>query len=284
MSRIAISLSLVLAVAGADFIAERDADACGVKLAIKSGRRPKAKREPEKTGNRPVVGAREARTPVAVGPIDTRHPISSKPRATPIDGAAGAEPAPAPATRVATPTPAPKPVDKPAVAAVKPVADKPAVAVVEKPVTVKKPVVEKPVVKPVEKPVVDKPVVAVATQTKTPTEVTPAPATVAELEPETFFTLGGAYLTPNATNSLKKTARWMKANASVGIVIEGHADTTGNPDFNLELGTRRANAARAFLVSQGIDESRIETKSLGDTNPKYPGTDARNRRVFIVPR
>jgi peptidoglycan-associated lipoprotein len=286
MSRFAMSVTLVLMVTGGAFT-QRDADACGVKLAIKSGRHPHPKREPEKTGDRPVVAQRQTREPVAVGPQNNapRRVVEAKPVVTTPTPVVVNEPTPVRTVTSIEPAKTTV-VDKPVVVVKKPtvtekrVDDKPAE---EKPAVVEKKPVEKPAV--VEK----KPVVAVTTQGKRTPEIkkpvpTPTPvATSSEFVAEAFFSLGGSALTPYATNSLKKTAKWLSANSGVNITIEGHADTTGTPDLNLALGTRRAEAVSAFLVAEGIDASRIETTSLGDTKPKYlPGTDGRNRRVVIT--
>ena len=60
---------------------------------------------------------------------------------------------------------------------------------------------------------------------------------------------------------------WLQANADYKIVIEGHADERGTREYNLALGARRANSAREFLVSRGIESSRIQTVSFGKERP-----------------
>ena len=52
--------------------------------------------------------------------------------------------------------------------------------------------------------------------------------------------------------TLAAQARWLLANPNVRASIEGHADERGTREYNLALGERRANAARDFLVSQGV--------------------------------
>ena len=78
-----------------------------------------------------------------------------------------------------------------------------------------------------------------------------------------FFAYDSYSLTNAAQDTLVKQARWLKANGSVTIAIEGHADERGTREYNLALGDRRANAAKDYLMTQGISSSRITTISFG---------------------
>src|SRR6266536_2821493 len=66
------------------------------------------------------------------------------------------------------------------------------------------------------------------------------------------------------------------------IRIGGHCDERGSDEYNLALGNRRAQAAKQYLVSHGIDASRIETQSWGEERPLVDGHDenawSQNRR------
>ncbi len=74
----------------------------------------------------------------------------------------------------------------------------------------------------------------------------------------------------------------LNANPDVRIRISGHCDERGSDEYNLALGNRRATAAMQYLVSHGIDASRIETASFGEERPSAMGHDedswAQNRR------
>src|SRR6266852_2695889 len=74
----------------------------------------------------------------------------------------------------------------------------------------------------------------------------------------------------------------LQANAGLRIRISGHCDERGSDEYNLALGNRRATAAKQYLVSHGIDGSRIETVSYGEERPIAQGHDedswAQNRR------
>ena len=74
----------------------------------------------------------------------------------------------------------------------------------------------------------------------------------------------------------------LQANPGLRIRISGHCDERGSDEYNLALGNRRATAAKQYVVSHGIDGSRIETVSYGEERPLASGHDeeawAQNRR------
>ena len=74
----------------------------------------------------------------------------------------------------------------------------------------------------------------------------------------------------------------LQANPALRIRISGHCDERGSDEYNLALGNRRATAAKQYVVSHGIDASRIETASYGEERPIAQGHDeqswAQNRR------
>ncbi len=74
----------------------------------------------------------------------------------------------------------------------------------------------------------------------------------------------------------------LQANPGLRIRLSGHCDERGSDEYNLALGNRRATAAKQYLVSHGIDPSRIETVSYGEERPIASGHDevawAQNRR------
>ncbi len=74
----------------------------------------------------------------------------------------------------------------------------------------------------------------------------------------------------------------LQANSALRIRISGHCDERGSDEYNLALGNRRATAAKQYVVSHGIDPSRIETVSYGEERPIAQGHDedswAQNRR------
>ena len=78
----------------------------------------------------------------------------------------------------------------------------------------------------------------------------------------------------------------MLANTAVRASIEGHADERGTREYNMALGERRANAARDYLISQGVPTSRLLVTSWGKERPVATGSDesawAQNRRSVTV--
>ena len=104
-----------------------------------------------------------------------------------------------------------------------------------------------------------------------------------------FFAYDHSDITPEGRATLEKQAAWMKTNASVTVTIEGHCDERGTREYNLALGDRRANAAKNYLVNNGIPASRISVISYGKERPIAMGSDeaawAQNRRaVTVVPQ
>jgi peptidoglycan-associated lipoprotein len=96
---------------------------------------------------------------------------------------------------------------------------------------------------------------------------------------EVYFPLGS--FKPDA-RMLARAVRWLTNSKDVQVTIEGHADPSGSHEGNLALGQKRAESVRDYLVSAGIEESRLEVISYGDTRLRYGRTDARNRRAAIV--
>ncbi|HJT39716.1 MAG TPA: peptidoglycan-associated lipoprotein Pal [Sphingobium sp.] len=86
--------------------------------------------------------------------------------------------------------------------------------------------------------------------------------------------------------TLQSQAAWLQQNPNVRVTIEGHADERGTRDYNIALGERRANAAKNYLASLGIDPSRLNTVSYGKERPAALGSDeaawAQNRRAVTV--
>ena len=86
--------------------------------------------------------------------------------------------------------------------------------------------------------------------------------------------------------ALAAQAQWLQRYPNKRATIEGHADERGTREYNLALGERRANSAKNYLVSLGIDAARITTVSYGKERPVALGSDeaswAKNRRAVTV--
>ena len=87
-------------------------------------------------------------------------------------------------------------------------------------------------------------------------------------------------------STLQRQAQWLAQYPNARVIVEGHADERGTRDYNLALGERRANSAKNYLVSIGVDSSRIQTVSYGKERPFALGSDeqawAQNRRAVTV--
>ena len=86
--------------------------------------------------------------------------------------------------------------------------------------------------------------------------------------------------------ALKSQAAWLARYPGKRATIEGHCDERGTREYNLALGERRANAAKNYLASLGVDASRLTTISYGKERPVALGSDeaswAKNRRAVTV--
>lgn len=85
---------------------------------------------------------------------------------------------------------------------------------------------------------------------------------------------------------LRSQAAWLLANPSVRIRVEGHCDERGTREYNLALGERRANAAKNYLSTLGVELSRISVVSYGKERPDALASDeqswGKNRRAVTV--
>jgi peptidoglycan-associated lipoprotein len=101
-----------------------------------------------------------------------------------------------------------------------------------------------------------------------------------------FFATDSSVLSSDAQAVLSRQAAWLKQYANAKVVLEGHADERGTREYNLALGERRANSAKNFLVSAGVDAMRISTTSYGKERPAVLGHDesawSQNRRAVTV--
>ena len=101
-----------------------------------------------------------------------------------------------------------------------------------------------------------------------------------------FFAFDSSSLSAEAQAALDTQVAWLKKHDDVNVIVQGHCDDRGTREYNLALGERRANAVKQYLVSQGIEESRISTISYGKERPAVLGNNeaawAQNRRAVTV--
>jgi OOP family OmpA-OmpF porin len=126
----------------------------------------------------------------------------------------------------------------------------------------------------------------------------PEPAPVAKPEPKPeppkkpavvnlasteLFEFNKAVLTPEARKQLDSEviAKLGDMREVRYIIVNGHADRLGSPQYNQQLSEKRAEAVRAYLVSKGVDASKVETLGFGKTLPVKACPDQKERKGLI---
>ncbi len=103
-----------------------------------------------------------------------------------------------------------------------------------------------------------------------------------------LFEQGKYALLESAYPELDKLVRNLQRQAALKIRINGHTDNVGDPRINQSLSFFRAKVVATYLIENGIDPSRIETKGFGDSQPVSDNSTeegrAKNRRVEFVVR
>jgi peptidoglycan-associated lipoprotein len=128
---------------------------------------------------------------------------------------------------------------------------------------------------------------------------TPAPATAAPAArpapsefkaddnlKDVFFDFDKYDVRPTDAKILDANASWLKSKPNHLVLIEGHCDERGTNEYNLALGERRAKSTMNYLVSQGVQASRITIISYGEERPtctqKSEECWAKNRRAHFL--
>jgi peptidoglycan-associated lipoprotein len=82
-----------------------------------------------------------------------------------------------------------------------------------------------------------------------------------------FFETDSTELTPQSRATLDKQAQWLQSYNRYSFTVEGHADERGTREYNIALGAKRAQTVREYLVSRGVESSRMRTISYGKERP-----------------
>ncbi|MFZ3216758.1 MAG: peptidoglycan-associated lipoprotein Pal [Candidatus Acidiferrales bacterium] len=103
---------------------------------------------------------------------------------------------------------------------------------------------------------------------------------------DAYFDFNKADIRGDARDALAKSAEFLRSYPDVRVTIEGHCDDRGSTEYNIGLGERRAQAAKNYLISLGINASRMDTVSWGKERPFCTeDNDAcwqQNRRAHFV--
>ncbi len=87
-----------------------------------------------------------------------------------------------------------------------------------------------------------------------------------------FFAFDSSEITSESRDNLLGQSLYMKNHPDVKATIEGRCDERGSSEYNLALGARRAAAAKAVIVKDGVDASRLKTVSYGKEKPEVLGS------------
>lgn len=94
-----------------------------------------------------------------------------------------------------------------------------------------------------------------------------------------LYATNSATLTEKSKFILKGFARFLKENPTITVAIQGHTDDMGDDSKNLSLSEARAKGVKDYLVSLGIDPSRLSAKGYGETMPKVENDSEENRAM-----
>ncbi len=101
-----------------------------------------------------------------------------------------------------------------------------------------------------------------------------------------YFKLDSTVIAPSELGKMDEVVDHLKSNDDRVTVVEGNCDERGSNEYNMSLGENRAIIIRDYLVQNGIDASRIQTRSYGEEKPAATGHDesawAKNRRGEFV--
>lgn len=100
-----------------------------------------------------------------------------------------------------------------------------------------------------------------------------------------YFLYDSSEVQPDYVQVVNSHAGYLAANPGKTVVLEGHADERGSPEYNIALGEQRAKAVSKLLTLQGVSESQIQIVSFGEEKPAVSGHDEsswqQNRRVEL---
>ena len=100
------------------------------------------------------------------------------------------------------------------------------------------------------------------------------------------FASGSAILSESSVGTLDEVADTLRRYPEMRVQIQGHTDSQGNRDFNIQLSQQRADAVRMYLLNKGISSSRLSARGFGPDEPvasnETAAGRAQNRRVELV--
>jgi peptidoglycan-associated lipoprotein len=101
-----------------------------------------------------------------------------------------------------------------------------------------------------------------------------------------YFIYDSNEIQPEYVSVITKHANYLAANKGKTVVLEGHADERGSPEYNIALGEQRAQSVAQLMKLQGVSDSQIQIISFGEEKAAVSGHDEtawqQNRRVEIT--
>ncbi|NRA70608.1 MAG: peptidoglycan-associated lipoprotein Pal [Gammaproteobacteria bacterium] len=101
-----------------------------------------------------------------------------------------------------------------------------------------------------------------------------------------YFDFDTSTVSSEFATLLDAHATYLRANPSTSVLVEGHADERGTPEYNIALGERRAKAVSRYLTGLGVNDGQIETVSYGEEKPldnsRSESGFEKNRRAVLV--
>lgn len=101
-----------------------------------------------------------------------------------------------------------------------------------------------------------------------------------------YFDFDTSTLSNQFASVLDAHAKFLSENSNVNVLVEGHADERGTPEYNIALGERRAKAVATYLENLGVSSSQISVVSYGEEKPmvkdRSENAFAKNRRAVVV--
>ncbi len=94
-----------------------------------------------------------------------------------------------------------------------------------------------------------------------------------------FFDIDKYDIKEKSTTELNRIITFLEQNPTIGIVIEGHTDNSGESGYNLDLSEKRAKAVHGYLISNGAESERLSFKGYGQEKPVVANDSENNRQL-----
>lgn len=93
------------------------------------------------------------------------------------------------------------------------------------------------------------------------------------------FESNSSELSPSSEDGINSIVNFLNTYPEAVVIIDGHTDDTGDPEYNMTLSKMRADAVKKALVEKGVAGGRIKTEGYGATRPLYPNDSEENRAL-----